>query len=88
MKYDKSLDVENTEFWEDMYNNLFELIITKSAFEIRYRFTKNMQNGEIARMRCEDAMLYFAEKEEFCKAYLMQQVAKEIKDYEHIDFRE
>jgi hypothetical protein len=33
-------------------------------------------------------MLYFAGKEEFCKAYIMQCVAKEIKDYEHIDFRE
>jgi hypothetical protein len=87
-EYDRSLEIQDPQFWEEMYLNLFEMIITKSAYEIRKSFIDSVRNGKLARIRCEEAMLYFAEKEEFCKAYIMQCVAKEIKDYEHINLEE
>jgi len=84
-EYDERLNVDSEEFWEDVYRNLFEHIINTSAIEVRKMICKNGV-GTKARKRCENAMNYFAQREELCKAYLMQCIAREIKNFEHIKF--
>ena len=82
----QNADIENDACCEELYRIIFETIVTSAAFEIRKSLYPPKQNGESIRKQCEEAMHFFATKDELCKAYIMQCVAKEIKSYEHIIF--
>lgn len=82
----QNADIESDECCEELYRIFFETIVTSAAFEIRKSLSPSKQNGENIRKQCEDAMHFFAAKDELCKAYILQCVAKEIKSYKHIIF--